>query len=202
MPGSSLWLVPPPSSPIYKALQTLIDSTIPSRFPDLQPPHFVPHVTLTSDIPADLADPQALLGSIDLPSAGDVVVRFEALDVGEAFVKKLTLRVANDDGGAGVVELATRCRSKGVEGGDTKKAEEWARKKFMPHCSLLYSGTDPTKVEEKREQLLQDIREAGIAVGSKNDKDSMNGWTGGSVWFVPTHKSIEEWSPVAKRLLV
>ncbi|KAF2447991.1 hypothetical protein P171DRAFT_429577 [Karstenula rhodostoma CBS 690.94] len=51
MPGSSLWLLPPRGHPLDAALSTLIAQTA-AHFGS---PHtFLPHVTLTSEIAADV----------------------------------------------------------------------------------------------------------------------------------------------------
>ena len=62
-------------------------------------------------------------------------MKFEALDVGDVFFKKMTIRVRKDS--EGLVDLAVECRAKGVEDGDVGKAREWARGSYEPHCSLL-----------------------------------------------------------------
>ncbi|KAI7088965.1 hypothetical protein KC356_g2906 [Hortaea werneckii] len=54
MPGSSLWLVPPEDSALYRTCHQLITTHIPSLFfpstlAPSPPPLFTPHVTLTSD---------------------------------------------------------------------------------------------------------------------------------------------------------
>ncbi|AEO64410.1 uncharacterized protein THITE_2126759 [Thermothielavioides terrestris NRRL 8126] len=80
MPGSSLWLVPPPTHPLHDILTTLITRTLPARFPletssspAVAPHFFAPHVTLTSEIaPAQYNDnggPQAWLDSLPFPSS-------------------------------------------------------------------------------------------------------------------------------------
>ncbi|KKY19019.1 hypothetical protein UCDDS831_g05651 [Diplodia seriata] len=68
---------------------------------------------------------------------GDVRVRFEALDVGDKFVQKLTLRVFKDKQG-GLRELARVSRLYGVEGGKAADAvETWLDGVYRPHCSLV-----------------------------------------------------------------
>ncbi|GME23132.1 2 cyclic-nucleotide 3-phosphodiesterase [Neofusicoccum parvum] len=146
--GFSLWLVPPDSSPVYRALSALIADTLPAQFPAASPPSFVPHVTLTSDVPSatfttssdeaqQKRDARAWLDSLGplLPANHDVRVRFEALDVGERFVQKLTLRVRKE---GGLAQLARVSRLQGVLGGaDADVAESWLEQSYRPHCSLV-----------------------------------------------------------------
>lgn len=144
--------MPPEHSPIHQALSTLIAQALPAHFPAVSPspPNFVPHVTLTSDVPLQAfhssndsndeaqqkRDAQVWLTKLllDLPADDDVRVQFEALDVGDKFVQKLTLRVRN----RGVRELARVCRLHGVERGEDGPAvEHWLKDGYRPHCSLV-----------------------------------------------------------------
>ncbi|KAF2145531.1 uncharacterized protein K452DRAFT_355968 [Aplosporella prunicola CBS 121167] len=205
MPGCSLWLVPPEGSAISTTLSTLISEILPKHFPDASPPTFVPHVTLTSDIAPSVfspaldesqqkSDAQAWIDQLpNIPKGGDVVVKFQALDVGEAFVKKLTLRVEK----GGVKELAFRARMYGVEkGGAPHNAEEWVKNSYGPHNSLVY-GDMPIS-DEKKSELQKLVEEAGISI---NGSGNLGGWKGGDVWLVPTFKNFADWQPWAKRAL-
>ncbi|KAH7027098.1 2',3'-cyclic-nucleotide 3'-phosphodiesterase [Macrophomina phaseolina] len=222
MPGFSLWLVPPASSAIHTTLSTLIASALPAQFPaDASPPRFVPHVTLTAAIeaaafshasapePQQKRDAQAWLDGLRLPAAADVRVRFAALDVGEQFVKKLTLRVRNEaeregeGAGSGLRELARVARLRGVElkgrGKEESRerrevVERWLDEAYLPHCSLVY-GSMPIS-DEKKAQLQAVVEKAGISVDGSGE---MGGWEGGSVWLVPTFLPISEWQPWVKR---
>lgn len=40
------------------------------------------------------------------------------------------------------------------------------------------------------------VKDAGVNLDGNGE---MGGWTGGSVWLVPTYKPFEEWKPVAVR---
>lgn len=144
MPGSSLWLLPPSTSPLHTPLTTLITSTLPSLLPSeststtLSPSFFAPHLTLTSNIPPTIysppaSSPQAWLDSLPLPSASSVRVRFTALRTHDVFFRRCFLEVAP---GNGVEELARVARLWGVEGGDGEKVEGWLRG-FGPHVSLM-----------------------------------------------------------------
>jgi 2',3'-cyclic-nucleotide 3'-phosphodiesterase len=140
MPGASLWLIPPQSSTFYKTLQTLIDKTIPTHFPNTKTHHFIPHVTITSNIDQSLysQDPQAWLGSLSLHPQSQVVepisIGLEALEAGQPFVKKLTLKAERS---SQLLALAASCRAEAVLGRDSVKAAEWAHSEYLPHLSLM-----------------------------------------------------------------
>lgn len=144
MPGSSLWLLPPPSSPLHKTLTTLITTTLPSLLPSeststtLSPSFFAPHLTLTSNISPSIysppsTSPQAWLDSLPLPSASSVRVRFTDICTHDVFFRRCFLEVAK---GNGVEELAAVARLWGVEGGDGERVEGWLGG-FGPHVSLM-----------------------------------------------------------------
>ncbi|GAB1737497.1 hypothetical protein NU219Hw_g1808t1 [Hortaea werneckii] len=71
--GSSLWLVPPEDSALYRTCHRLITSQIPSLFSSSPaspppPPLFTPHVTLTADtVPSDLVPEQQRQGQRESP---------------------------------------------------------------------------------------------------------------------------------------
>lgn len=132
MPGSSLWLLPPSSSPLNSTLSFVIEQTA-SHFAS---PHlFLPHVTLTSEVsPATHSpDPQKWLDSLLLPHGKDVTVKLGRLQSEDAFVRKLYSKVEKE----GVVDIGKISRMV-VEGfGDETEASKWAEEKYMPHLSLL-----------------------------------------------------------------
>lgn len=145
MPGSSLWLVPPPSHPLHEILTALITTTLPALFPPPPPPSFAPHLTLTSNIDpstyASSSSPQAWLDALPFPSGSGVSVVFERVKTEDVFFRRCYIK-AGYDGVRGVVGVA---RAWGVEGegragGDIgerteKWLEEW-RAAFGPHVSL------------------------------------------------------------------
>lgn len=142
MPGSSLWLLPPPTSPLHTPLTTLIITTLPTLLPSeststtLSPSFFAPHLTLTSSIPPSVyspSGPQAWLDALPLPPASSVRVRFAGLRTHDVFFRRCFLEVAP---GNGVEELARVARLWGVEGGDGEKVEGWLGG-FGPHVSLM-----------------------------------------------------------------
>lgn len=136
MPGSSLWLVPPPSSSFYRVVQNLITNTIPVHFPNTKTRDFIPHVTITSNIDKSLydQDPQAWLGSLKLPSSQATPISLETLEPGEPFFKKLTVRTEKS---LQLLQLAAFCRAEAAYGSDSKKALKWAHDEYLPHLSLM-----------------------------------------------------------------
>ena len=157
MPGSSLWLVPPEDSALYKSCHQLITTHIPSLFSSslaTPPPLFTPHVTLTADtVPPDLfpdsTDPaisaQKWLDSIDLPAPSTtqegLKVVIQKVQIEGHFFRKLTLRCEKS---SQLCELAERCRAhhrgkEGLVGGEQKREEvgKWVRESYAPHLSLM-----------------------------------------------------------------
>ena len=163
MPGSSLWLVPPKSHPLHDILTTLITKSLPSLIPssesELPPPPFLPHLTLTSNIPPEVyspghaTDPQSWFDSLPFPAASDVHVRFESpVRSEDVFFRRCYIKAAF----AGIRDLAAVSRARGVnneevEAGSEKFEsgwkvrvgerttawlEEW-RSAFGPHVSLM-----------------------------------------------------------------
>lgn len=142
MPGSSLWLIPPPSHPLHGIISELISQHLPSAFPDVCGPPFAPHLTLTSNIPPALYgdQPQAWLDAVPWPAPGDVQVRLEAVRTEDVFFRRCYLKVAFD----GVRGIAGLARARGVNGEDGVvgggKTEQWLdewKAAFGPHVSLI-----------------------------------------------------------------
>lgn len=161
MPGSSLWLTPPPSHPLYKILTHLIESTIPDLFPTPgaafpRPPVFAPHLTLTSNIDPAVygSDPQGWLDSLPFarqPSrasqAGSAsggpeqepapTVLFERVKSEDVFFRRCYIKCAFT---ASVRGLAGVARAWGVNG-DGKRTGE---------------GKDVVVLGEKTERWLEE----------------------------------------------
>lgn len=146
MPGSSLWLVPPPDHPVHQILTDLITTTLPARFPDVAgsssgSPPFSPHMTLTSNIDPAVygSDPQAWLDSVAWPAGRDVQVRFEDVRTQDVFFRRCFVKVGVD---GGVGDIAALARARGVEGEaevgprTRKWFDEWTAA-FGPHASLI-----------------------------------------------------------------
>lgn len=151
MPGSSLWLAPPPASPLARLLAHLIEDAVPGTLAENAPPttpstaagsassaapmSFAPHVTLTSEIePGAYAGvgAQAWLDGLPVPSAR-VRVRFRGLGAEGYVFRRFYLRAEKD--GTGLGELAAACRAYGVAGGG-EEVLKWVEE-YQPHCSLL-----------------------------------------------------------------
>ena len=100
MPGSSLWLLPPPNHPLNAVLFMLIQETA-AHFDS--EPLFLPHVTLTSEIDPSVygSEPQSWLDSLELPSSAQVQVKFGHLNSEDVFFRKLYISVDKE----GVVDL-------------------------------------------------------------------------------------------------
>ena len=139
MPGSSLWLVPPPSHPLH-GIAGLIAEGLPGRFAGKTGPAFAPHLTLTSGVAPSAygAAPQKWLDAVPWPAGRDVRVHFEAVATEDVFFRRCYAKVSFD----GVRGVAGLARARGVLAeetiGDATEAwlEEW-RRGFGPHVSLI-----------------------------------------------------------------
>lgn len=130
----SLWLLPPEDSELFKALQSLIHTSMPSLYPISIPPRFSPHVTLTANtIPKDWAEsqPRNWLEKLQLPE-DDLKVTIQNVHVGEIFFQKLIMLCEKT---AQLCDLAATCRAVGDE--IRKDAREWIDQYYKPHCSLM-----------------------------------------------------------------
>ncbi|GAB7350839.1 hypothetical protein MBLNU459_g1371t1 [Dothideomycetes sp. NU459] len=211
MPGASLWLVPPRSSPFCQLLQTLISTAVPPHFAGAATHDFVPHVTLTSGIEraAYGSDAQAWLAGLGLPDKDEPTVALESLEAGAQFVKKLTLGAAKT---ASLVRLAAACRGGAVlrGGGDdddddgaaaaaaAAAARSWAEEDYLPHLSLMYADLPVSDVQERLSLLEDQIRKAARSLEAGDGGEVCQG---GSIVLVDTSKPIAEWVPIAERHL-
>ncbi|KAH7114446.1 2',3'-cyclic-nucleotide 3'-phosphodiesterase [Dendryphion nanum] len=193
MPGSSLWLLPPPNHPLNGVLFSLIQE-VASHFDS---PHlFLPHVTLTTDIDPSIygTKSQNWLDSIELPKATEVQVKFDHLNSEDVFFRKLYVKVVRE----GVATLGEMARKHvdGFSGEDV--ARKWVDGEYVPHLSLLYH--DCAKLEdEELEEINKLAIEHGLSLEGEGDFGS---WQGGRVVLVPTDRPIKEWEPIAERLLL
>ncbi|KAK6074121.1 hypothetical protein SCUP234_08448 [Seiridium cupressi] len=195
MPGSSLWLVPPPDHPSHDTLSRLIAEILPAKFPSEVGPPFSPHMTLTSNIDPKVygENPQQWLDAIPWPSSGQVKVRFDAVKTEDVFFRRGYIKAEYN----GVKDIAALARARGVEGEDEvgPKTEEWLKwwtAAFGPHVSLIY-GSDLVD-ESTLKEISNVVEEAGVHLGG-------GGWDGGVVWLVPTDRPIAEWKPIATKTL-
>ncbi|KAK4199324.1 putative cyclic phosphodiesterase [Triangularia verruculosa] len=215
MPGSSLWLLPPPTHPLFPILTKLISSTLPAKFPSeaasspkVTPHFFSPHMTLTSDISPSVygSDPQAWLDSLPFPSVDKVRVRFGKVKSQDFFYRRCYISVGYED----VEEITGVARARGVygehdqQGEKTKEWLEWWRKESGPHVSLMYGDVPIT--EEKMREIGQVVASAGVTLPedeqiTKEERKGHDGWEGGVVWLVPSDGPIEDWKPIAVREL-
>lgn len=142
MPGSSLWLVPPPSHPLHEVITTLISTTLPSKFPSeaagggTNPVLFAAHMTLTSEIlpstyyhdsTPDLNQPptdeerqhaQKWLDALPFPPADEVRVRLDRVDTQDVFFRRCFVRV----GYGGVEDIVAVAREYGVTRGGSSSS--------------------------------------------------------------------------------
>ena len=193
--------MPLENSDIDSLLSRLITTTIPQHFPELKsPPKFSPHLTLTSDISEKAfgSDPQAWLDHLPLALEDIPTVTLRSLDVGEPFFKKLTLGAAKDP----LQDIASQVRAAAVEDGNATAARRWAIEDYSPHISLLYANVEIG--EEKRQEILQILGQAGIGLEAEKASPSgkpFEGWRGGRIVLVSTWKELEDWAVLAERQL-
>ncbi|CAJ2501890.1 Uu.00g047430.m01.CDS01 [Anthostomella pinea] len=172
MPGSSLWLVPPPSHPLRDILSTLINMTLPARFPELTRVSFSPHVTLTSNVPPSRYGDKPLdwLDAVPWPSADEVRVCFGDVRTEDVFFRRCYVKV----GFEGVKKVAGIGRA-----GD--------------------ASIDDHTLQEIRDVVREaGVRLDGLGSG---DREGFGGWEGGEVWLVPTDRPVEGWKPIAVKTL-
>lgn len=206
MPGASLWLLPPANSSVEDILSQLILKTVPSHFPELKdPPQFPPHLTLTSDIPVDIAknEPQKWLDALPLTGLEPPSVSFQSLDIGPQFFKKVTLGVSK----APLRSLAARVRAFAVEKGDQTAADHWVTETYAPHVSLMYADLEIDSGE--RCKILHDVKssrvwlakEEPVETYGKSEGETHKGWSEGRIVLVSTWQDLKEWTVVAERSL-
>jgi 2'-5' RNA ligase len=170
--GLSLWIVPPESYKPGSLLKELTTNTFPSYFRGS--PAFVPHVTLTADIPEST---QNLLPTMDLASIPPPLVEFAYLGYGEGFFKGIFLTIKQTDSLLALVRHAREC----LHQVPLENTFYW------PHMSLAYVDEKPTA-----DQLKHVENEAKEAIGHSP------GWKGGSVWLVDTSPIVAEWKVLEK----
>jgi hypothetical protein len=71
---------------------------------------------------------------------------------------------------------------------------------LQPLRSLTAGNSSNIEItEEKRQEIERLVVQAGISFDGQGE---LGGWTGGSLWLVPTYKPIQDWKPIAERKLV
>ncbi|KAI6817107.1 hypothetical protein KC340_g14791 [Hortaea werneckii] len=226
--GSSLWLVPPEDSALYRTCHRLITRQIPSLFPGAVPPPpvFSPHVTLTPDtVPSGLleqeqqeqgrerrqstpssTDPaisaQSWLDELVLPSpTRELRVAIQSVQVEGHFFRKLTMQCEK---GAQLCELAATCRAAhGVagllDGGKQEGAEKLEEAgKWVRECYRPHLSLMYSDLPEDEVRIKLDEVNSKISQAKQANPDSLTA-KGAEIWLVPTYKPIEEWQPIAKR---
>jgi 2',3'-cyclic-nucleotide 3'-phosphodiesterase len=62
---------------------------------------------------------------------------------------------------------------------------------------LLLVSSDERVDEDVRRLVERKLAEKDVMA----EESPSSGWTGGTVWLVPTYKDIAEWQPIARRSL-
>ncbi|KAK9353636.1 2',3'-cyclic-nucleotide 3'-phosphodiesterase [Lipomyces doorenjongii] len=186
MPGLSLWLSPPPSSPIYNALESLIAQLSDDLFGGAAP-NFSPHITLTSDIPLD-ADPVAVIEYAASTIEKKLKIDVTHVAYGPAYFKKIYLRVAKTPE---LGRLAGEARRKyadlAAEDAEVT-AREWEVNEYDPHISLVYSDEWPIR-EDKKIDIEARLETLFSEVGKT--------WLGGRISLVKTVGPVNKWPVLA-----
>jgi len=185
-PGSSLWLLPPADSKIERELHTLINSTFPGFFPNIQLPHFPPHITLTSEVDPAL-DPTTVTSSIEITSAPDV--RFTNVNIGKTFFTRVTLYLEKTEK---LKALAADCRQRFVTNGNTELARKWVEDSYVPHLSLIYMEELPEP--DIVEKIQAEVAKAGVEFG-------VDAWEGGRIALVNCSEPIDKWRIEGERII-
>ncbi|KAK9375816.1 2',3'-cyclic-nucleotide 3'-phosphodiesterase [Lipomyces chichibuensis] len=186
MPGLSLWLSPPPSSPIYNALESLITQISDDLFGGAAP-NFSPHITLTSDIPLD-ADPAAVVKYAASTIEEKLEIDVTHVAYGPSYFKKIYLRVTKTPE---LVRLAGESRRKyaytAVEDAEVT-AREWEVHEYDPHISLVYSDEWPIH-KDKKIDIEARLETLFGEVGKT--------WLGGRISLVKTIGPADKWPVLA-----
>lgn len=206
MPGYALWLVPKQGNPFDKTAQELISDTVPRNFVSSEKTnHFIPHVTLTSDVDPEKAfggkSPQGWLDEFPIPDSfrpglesNEVLVELDTVEAEDPFFRKMNIAVKQNEN---LSKLAALCRQKAVLlDADDAKAQSWVKSEYRPHMSLFYGDVATSEVKSKIPLIEMKI---GFAFG---DLFACCGGAlslGGEMVLVDTTKPINEWTIVARR---
>lgn len=197
--GIGLWLVP--SSSHSRKLQRIMEFR-PSESKASSPrsyPHFHPHITLASGLPA----------SIDVPSViacipTDVLLhaKFKSIEVGDTYHRSVIMDVHRSPGLLAFNQQVHQELRKlqGVE----------PRSPRFPHMSLYY--IDDSEAEE-RQAVVSELLNTGKAVRDSDQiildcsssshalstsKDKLSGFDVGEVWIMKLEGAVKTWEPIAK----
>ena len=181
-------------------MKELILDTIPTNFPKAPKHKFIPHITVTSDIdPAKTyeSSPQEWLDKLELPEDmkkefKEATIELEAVEAGEPFFKKVTIRAKKD---ANLVKLAAKCRRQGLQIPESE-AQQWAEKEYLPHLSLLYADLPKDDVQKKVPMIELQI---GWEFGGLFDCCGGTLCMGAKLVLVDTGKEVNDWNVIAER---
>ncbi|RMY39011.1 hypothetical protein D0865_12943 [Hortaea werneckii] len=228
MPGSSLWLVPPDDSALYRTCHRLITHQIPSLFfPGAVPPPplFTPHVTLTADtVPSDLLlepkeqgrkqgqerrqSPSSTSPTHPAKSAQtwlDGLVLPPPTRELRVAIQKVQVEghffrklTMQCEKSSQLCELAGTCRAARGVEGLLDGGEQEDVGKWVRECYRPHLSLMYSDLPEDEVQIKLDEVNSEISQAKQANPESLTA-RGGEIWLVPTYKPIEEWQPIAKR---
>ena len=179
----SLWLTPPPESPLYAQLSQLI-SELPEADPSLKSsPAFLPHITVISGLSQTNTSYLTLL---NFP--GELAVSVKSLAFGGAYFKKVFFSIERSHA---LAELAKDARVK-LANMSEDEAQQTVENEYDPHASLVYNDVE----------LNETIKEAvWCVVKEKLEKFGYTtweglGWKGGQLLLVLTEGPVDQWTVI------
>ncbi|MCL5675736.1 MAG: 2'-5' RNA ligase family protein [Patescibacteria group bacterium] len=134
-----IWITPPP--PLYEELKKIIDS-LSAKY---HTPVFSPHMTVVSEINADLETIKNIAGNI-AAQTNPLKLSLGPVSFSTTYFQSVFVRVNST---AALMQLNL----------DLKKAFNLENSVFMPHISLLY-GLDDMKIREKIVSQLPKFKES------------------------------------------
>ncbi|KAK9458398.1 2',3'-cyclic-nucleotide 3'-phosphodiesterase [Dipodascopsis uninucleata] len=188
----SLWLSPPDNSPLFRALQDLIDNISEDCFGGAAP-KFMPHVTLTSQISVELNPKEVVDHASKVISVSDLRIEIADLDYGPIYTKKAFLRIKKTNG---LLELAEDSRrvftylptlDSAADAEDL--AKEWIQFEYDPHISLVY-WQEPDLDDDVKSYIEDALKELFA--------NTQGSWNGGKVRLVDTSLPVDSWVVLAE----
>ncbi|MCJ1381629.1 2',3'-cyclic nucleotide 3'-phosphodiesterase [Xylographa soralifera] len=176
----SLWLTPPPESPVYAQLSQLI-SELPKADPSLKlSPAFLPHITVVSGISQESTSHLTLL---NLPH--ELAVSIESLSFGGAYFKKIYFNIERSHS---LVELAKEARVK-LKNMSENEAERAVKMEYDPHASLVYNNM---VLNETIKEAVRHIVKENLENFRYTTSEGL-GWNGGQLLLVRTEGPVGQW---------
>ncbi|MCJ1281867.1 2',3'-cyclic nucleotide 3'-phosphodiesterase [Xylographa opegraphella] len=176
----SLWLTPPPKSPIYAQISDLI-AELPKADPSLKSsPVFLPHITVVSGLPHASTSRLSLL--VFPP---ELSVSVASLSFGAAYFKKIYFSIERSHT---LIELATEARVK-LNNMSDDEAQRAVENEYDPHASLVYNDVDLN--ETIREVVSHTVKER-LEMFGYTALEGL-GWKGGQLLLVKTEGPVEQW---------